>query len=36
MMMGLSEGKGEMLATGEKLVESEKCEISENGENGEG
>jgi hypothetical protein len=36
MMMSLSEGEGEVLATGRKLVESEKREISEKGEKGEG
>jgi hypothetical protein len=39
MMVSLNEDKGEVLATGEKLIESEKCEkceISEKGEKGEG
>jgi hypothetical protein len=36
MMMSLSEGEGEVLATDEKLVESEKCEISEKREKREG
>jgi hypothetical protein len=29
MMVSLNEGKGEMLATDKKLLESEKCETSE-------
>jgi hypothetical protein len=36
MMVSLNEDKGEVLATGEKLVESEKREISEKGEKGKG
>jgi hypothetical protein len=36
MMVSLSEGEGEVLVTDEKLVESEKREISEKGEKGEG
>jgi hypothetical protein len=36
MMMSLSEGEGKVLATDEKLIKSEKREISEKGEKGEG
>jgi hypothetical protein len=36
MMMGLSEGEGEVLATDKKLIESEKHEISEKCEIGRG
>jgi hypothetical protein len=35
-MMGLIEGKGEMLATDEKLIGSEKRVTSEKGEMGKG
>jgi hypothetical protein len=36
MMESLREGEGEALANDKKLIESEKCEISEKGENCEG
>jgi hypothetical protein len=36
MMVSLNEDKGEVLATGEKLLESEKRETSEKGEICEG